>query len=41
MNTFIESLKRLFNQNKITIQKLDALLAEGKITESQYQEITG
>jgi hypothetical protein len=39
MNTFIESLKRLYSQNKITIQKLDALLAEGKITQSQYDEV--
>ncbi|MEQ4485278.1 hypothetical protein [Cohnella silvisoli] len=42
MRTLVESLKRLYNADppKVTIEKLDALLAEGKITQAEYEYIT-
>jgi hypothetical protein len=41
MSAFVQSLNRLFNQDKITIEKLNNLLLNGKITAAQYEEITG
>jgi hypothetical protein len=40
MSTFVQSLRRLYGQGKITLEKLDSMLAEGKLTQSQYDEIT-
>lgn len=35
MRQFIESLKRLYNANKITKEKIDSLFSAGKITEAE------
>lgn len=40
MSTFVESLKRLYSQGKITIAQLDTMLSEGKITQEEYTYIT-
>lgn len=40
MNTFVDSLKRLYEQNKITTDKLSELQTSGKISEEQYAYIT-
>lgn len=39
MNTFVDSLKRLYEQNKITTDKLSELQTSGKISEEQYAYI--
>lgn len=39
MNTFIESLQRLYKTEKINKAKLDALLASGKINKQEYEYI--
>ena len=41
MNDFIESLKRLYLNNRIKIEKLDELLANKKISQSEYDFILG
>ena len=42
MRTLVESLKRLYTQDpkKVTIEKLDTVLLEGKITQEEYNYIT-
>jgi len=40
MSTLVESLKRLYSQNKVTLAKLDTMLSEGKITLEEYTYIT-
>lgn len=41
MSVFTESLKRLYTAipSKVSLAKLDALLAEGKITQAEYDYI--
>ena len=39
-STLVESLKRLYVTNRISLAKLDALLAAGKITQDEYIYIT-
>lgn len=39
MNDFIDSLKRLYFQNKITSKKLNDMLIEKKITKDEYKYI--
>lgn len=39
MSTMVESLKRLYGQGKVTKAKLDAMLAEGKLTQVEYDYI--
>lgn len=39
MNQFVESLKRLFQGGKITLEKLQQLLLNKKITEQEYDYI--
>ena len=41
MRTFVESLRRLYKANRITIEKLQAFLSEGKINEEEYAYIIG
>ena len=40
MNSFVESLKRLYIAGKISEEKLSELQASGKITEEEYAYIT-
>lgn len=40
MNQFIESLKRLYNDGKIAIFKLNKLLESKVITDEEYEYIT-
>jgi hypothetical protein len=40
MSVFVESLKRLYTADKITIDKLNELQANGKITQDEYNAIT-
>lgn len=39
MNNFVESLCRLYRDNKINIEKLGELLASHKITKQEYDYI--
>ena len=39
MTQFIESLRRLYNTDKIQKEKLDTLLASKKITQQDYNYI--
>ena len=43
MRTLVESLKRLYSSypKKVTIEKLNAMLLEGKITQEEYNYIVG
>ena len=41
MSTFVESLKRLYKQGRITLAKLEALKETGKITEAEFDYIVG
>ena len=40
MSTLVESLKRLYSENKVNIEKLNKMLADGKITQEEYSYIT-
>lgn len=40
MSTFVESLKRLYEQGKITTDRLAELQTTGKITADEYEYIT-
>lgn len=40
MTEFIESLKRLFDNGKIAVFKLEELKKSGRITESDFEYIT-
>ncbi len=39
MRTLVESLKRLYQNNKISIEKIQLMFQEGKITEIEYEYI--
>jgi hypothetical protein len=39
MSTFVESLKRLYNTQRIDLARLDELLASGKINQTEYDYI--
>lgn len=39
MRTFVESLSRLYLEDKITIEKLEQLFQTQKITEEEYKYI--
>jgi len=39
--TLVESLKRLFEREKITMSQLQESMQKGTITEADYQYITG
>lgn len=41
MRTLVESLKRLYKKGKVTKEKLQSMVAEGTITEAEYEYITG
>lgn len=41
MSVFIESLKRLYEDNKVNINKLNQLLFDKKITETEFKYILG
>ena len=41
MNLFVESLKRLYENDKVTNEKLTSLVREGKINENEKQYIIG
>lgn len=41
MSTFVNSLKRLYAKGKVTKEKLEDLVSDGKITEEEYKYITG
>lgn len=40
MSSFAESLARLYTGGKVSLEKLDALLVDGKITADEYASIT-
>lgn len=40
MSAFVESLKRLYKKSRITVAKLNELLASGKITQEEFDYIT-
>lgn len=40
MSTFVESLKRLYNKGAIDIKKLNKMVADKKITKSEFYYIT-
>lgn len=39
MTVLVESLKRLYTDNKITLEKIQSLLKENKINKEQYDYI--
>ena len=39
MNNFVESLRRLYNAEKVNKDKLDELLSSNKINEQEYEYI--
>ena len=39
MRTFVESLKRLYAQKRVTKEKIDSYKESGKITEEEYEFI--
>ena len=39
MSRFVESLKRLYKSGKVTEEKLNKILAGGKITQKEYEYI--
>lgn len=39
MNQFVESLQRLYKENKVSNQTLNKLLTEKKITKQEYEYI--
>lgn len=41
MRTLVESLKRLYQNGKITIEKLQEMYNQGKITYPEYEYIIG
>jgi len=41
MRTLVESLKRLFSRQFITVVYLDTLLVDDKITQEEYNYIKG
>jgi hypothetical protein len=41
MSRFVESLKRNYGRNFITVEYLEYLLAEGKLTQEEYDYIIG
>ena len=41
MSTFVESLKRLYVAEKITLAKVESLLAAGKLEQAEYDYIIG
>ena len=41
MRDFVESLKRLFENDRIKIEKMNELLANNKITQIEYDYILG
>jgi hypothetical protein len=40
MSILVDSLKRLYNQGKVTIEKLTTMKVDGKITLEEYGYIT-
>ena len=39
MSTLVESLKRLYGEGKVSVDKLDSMLTSGKITQEEYNYI--
>jgi len=39
MSILVESLKRLYGADRITLARLDGILADGKITQEEYDYI--
>jgi len=39
-STLVESLRRLYKAGKVSIEKLQQMLAEGKITQAEFDYIT-
>ena len=39
MSTFVESLKRLYNQGKVSKEKLDGYLLSDKLTQEEYEYV--
>lgn len=40
MSTFTDSIKRLYDAGRLTREQLDVLLANGKISQQEYDFIT-
>jgi hypothetical protein len=40
MSPFILSLKRLYDANRLNMNKLNELVTEGKVTQEEYEYIT-
>jgi hypothetical protein len=41
MSMFTDSLKRLYDAGRISLEKLQTLLSDGKISQEEYDYITG
>ena len=41
MRMFVESLKRLYKQGRVTKEKIAQFVEQGKISEEEYLYITG
>ena len=39
MSDFVESLRRLYKAGRVTLAKLQQMMAQGKITEEEYNYI--
>lgn len=41
MSTLVESLKRLFSKNRLTLEQVRERVEKGTITEEEFKYITG
>lgn len=41
MSTLVQSLRRLYRKGRVTIEKLQAMVEAGTITEEEYEYIIG
>lgn len=41
MSIFVESLRRLYKSGKVNFEKISELLSRGKISEEEFNYITG
>ena len=41
MSTLVESLKRLYDRNRLTLEQVGERVSKGTISEAEYKYITG
>ena len=41
MSTLVESLKRLYDKNRLTLEQVGERVGKGTISEAEYKYITG